>query len=94
MVNFCSRSRSGSQVDPGVQARVRDPAGGHAERAAFDVDVPLQVRIFAGAHDVNIGLERSGHIGDLRRECLDDSEIQGGCRHLQVDPVTLASRAT
>ena len=82
----------GLEIDPRVQAGVRHAAGGNAERAALDVDESLQVRILAGAGDADVGLERAGDVGDLRREALDDAEVQRRRLDVEVDGVASRTR--
>ena len=56
-------------------------------RLSGKLPVGQQVRILAGTRDPDIRLERPCHLGDLRREALDDAEIHGRRLDLEVDGV-------
>ena len=83
--HLADRDGVGLQIDARVEAGVRGAEVGNRERAAADVDDAVEVRIVAGAGHLDVGLQRAGHVGHVRREALDDAEVDLAARDLQVD---------
>ena len=64
------------------------PAAGTPNAPFLMSTKPCDVRILPGPADVNIGLERAGHVGELGRESLDDRQVRSAvdltCRSICV----------
>ena len=73
------------EIDAGVEAGVCGAQVGNRERAAADVDDAVEVRVVAGAGHLDVRLQRAGDVGDIRREALDDAQVDLAARDLQVD---------
>ena len=73
------------QVDTRIESGVGHAEIGRGESATLDVNAAVEVRIVSGSSDLEIRLQHTGDVCDVRSKTLDHPEIDLAAGHFEVD---------